>query len=218
MLLRQQLGEYFMISGISQGIDSNGEDVVGDGDWDQLIEQAKAGNDLALLEIVKQFEVYLLMVAKTRIGNSLQAKFGASDIVQISLMEARESIEEFNGTSEGEMRQWLKRIVVNNLLDQTKQYTGTRKRSLAREKSMGLLDFQSGQGTPSVMIRREESDAELKQLVSELPEKQRYVVEARHRFGMSNSDIAVQLGTSESNVRQLWSRAAKHLRNGLLDL
>lgn len=50
-----------MISGISQGIDSNGEDVVGDGDWDQLIEQAKAGNDLALLEIVKQFEVYLLM-------------------------------------------------------------------------------------------------------------------------------------------------------------
>lgn len=133
-------------------------------------------------------------------------------------MEARESIEEFNGTSEGEMRQWLKRIVVNNLLDQTKQYTGTRKRSLAREKSMGLLDFQSGQDTPSVMIRREESDAELKQLVSELPEKQRYVVEARHRFGMSNSDIAVQLGTSESNVRQLWSRAAKHLRNGLLDL
>ena len=183
--------------------------------WSTLIRQAKEGNDTALTQIAKQFETYLLMVAKTRIGNTLQAKFGASDILQISLLEARESIAEFNGDSENEIRHWLKRIVVNNLLDQSKQYTGTHKRSLERENQLGLLDFQSGQDTPSVMIRREESDAELKRLVGELPERQRFVIEARHRFGLSYGDIAKQLGISESNARQLWSRAAKQLRERL---
>jgi len=203
-----------MISDSSSSPEINVEELV-NVSWDELIQQAKVGDDSALVQIVKQFETYLLMVAKTRIGNSIQAKFGASDIVQISLLEARQSITHFNGNSKGEMRQWLKRIVVNNLLDQSKQFTGTRKRSLERENSTGLLDFQSGQDTPSVMIRREESDAELRQLVEELPERQRFVVEARHRFGMSYAEIAKQIGTSESNARQLWSRAAKQLRDGL---
>jgi len=208
-----------MISGISQNVDTGSESAVAEKsvkrNWSDLIQDAKAGNDLALMQIINQFESYLLMIAKSRIGSTLQAKFGASDIVQISLMEARESIEEFNGTSEAEIRKWLKRIVVNNLLDETKQYTATHKRSLDRENPLGLLDFQSGQDTPSVMIRREESDAELKKLVSELPENQRFVVEARHRFGMSYSDIAAQLSTTECNARQLWARAAKNLRDGL---
>lgn len=196
-------------SGLAQG-GSNAEF-----GWSQVIAQAKQGNELALAQIVRQFETYLLMVAKTRIGKALQAKFGASDIVQISMLEARQSIANFNGDSEGEIRQWLKSIVVNNLLDQSKQYTQTHKRSLEREHQVGLSSLQSKQDTPSVMIRREESDAELKQLVNELPERQRFVIEARHRFGLSYSDIATQLGISESNARQLWSRAAKQLREGL---
>ncbi len=183
--------------------------------WNELIEQAKGGCDLALVEIIEQFETYLLMVAKTGMKNSLQGKFGASDILQISLIEAHKSIEKFNGTSVSEIRNWLKRIVLNNLLDQSKQYTGTHKRSLDRENAMGSRDLPSGLDTPSVVIRREETDAKLMQLVDALPEKQRFVVEARHRFGLSYAEIAVQLGTSEVNARQLWSRAVKQLRERL---
>ena len=80
---------------------------------------------------------------------------------------------------------------------------------------MGSRDLPSGLDTPSVVIRREETDAKLMQLVDALPEKQRFVVEARHRFGLSYAEIAVQLGTSEVNARQLWSRAVKQLRERL---
>ena len=183
--------------------------------WNELIQQAKDGSDLALVEIIKQFETYLLMVAKRGMKNSLQGKFGASDILQISLLEAHKSIEKFNGNSASEMQNWLKQIVINNLLDQSKQYTGTHKRSINRENSMGSLDVPAELDTPSVMVRRKETDAELMRLVNALPEKQKFVVEARHRFGLGYSEIAVQLGISESNARQLWSRAVKQLRNWL---
>ena len=184
--------------------------------WDDLIQKAKSGCDQALVHLVSHFEAYLLLVAKNRIGTSLQAKFGASDIVQMSLMEARESIGRFLGTSEGEIRGWLKRIVLNNLLDQSKQFTGTRKRSVGRERSLNFVATQpSKQQTPSVMIRRRETDSELKNLVEQLPENQKRVVEGRHRFGLSYFQIAQQMEITEANARQLWSRAARQLREGL---
>ena len=184
--------------------------------WTVLIQSAKTGCDQALVQLVNHFESYLMLVATDRIGSPIQAKFGASDIVQMSLMEARESISQFEGTSEGEMRGWLKRIVINNLLDQTKQYTDTRKRSLDRERSLASVGVPaSKQETPSVLIRRRETDSELKKLVDELPERQKRVVEARHRFGLSYVEIAQQLEISEANARKLWSRAARQLREGL---
>jgi len=184
--------------------------------WSGLIQKARAGCDQALVELIGHFESYLLLVANKRIGIPLQAKFGASDIVQMSLMEARESIGQFEGTSEGEIRGWLKRIVLNNLLDQSKQFTGTRKRSVARERSLTLVATQpSRMQTPSVMIRRRETDSELKNLVDQLPENQKRVVEGRHRFGLSYFQIAQQMNITEANARQLWSRAARRLREGL---
>ncbi len=201
----------------SQFDDSSADNKTSNYNWNELIQRAKGGCDLALVEIIKQFEAYLLMVAKTGMRNSLQGKFGASDILQISLIEAHKSIDKFNGTCANEMRNWLKRIVLNNLLDESKQYTGTHKRALDRENPLGSLDFPSELDTPSVLIRREETDAELMQLVNALPEKQRFVVEARHRFGLSYLEIATQLGTSEANARQLWFRALKQLRDRLSD-
>ena len=184
--------------------------------WSSLIQTAKSGCDQAMIQLVNQFEAYALMVAENQISGALQAKFGASDIVQMSLMEAHESINQFDGSSENEFRGWLRRIVMNNLLDQSKQFTKTRKRSLAREDSATKVALQaSKQQTPSSILSRKESDHELKRLVDDLPERQKFVVEARHRFGLSYLSIAQKLEISEANARQLWSRAIKSLRRDL---
>ena len=184
--------------------------------WSSLIRTAKSGCDLAMDQLVTQFEAYALLVAESHINGSLQSKFGASDIVQMSLMEAHESIDQFDGSSESQFRVWLRRIVINNLLDQSKQFTKTRKRAIAREDSTTNVVLQpSKQQTPSSILSRKESDHELRKLVDELPERQRFVVEARHRFGLSYFSIAQQLKMSEANARQLWSRAIKSLRQDL---
>lgn len=186
--------------------------------WPELIDQAREGCDSALAQIVNRFESYLLMIAAERIGVSVKAKFGASDIVQASLMEACEEICDFRGTSEQELRGWLKRIVLNNLSDQLKQFCETQKRALSKEYPLAswvssIPDPDTP--TPSVVIRRQETDDLLKHLVDQLPANQRQVVESRHRFGYSYAQIAVQMGTTEANARQLWSRATQQLRQWL---
>ena len=54
---------------------------------------------------------YLLMIANEVIGPELQAKFGASDLVQETFLEAHRHLANFRGQSPGEMRAWLRKIL-----------------------------------------------------------------------------------------------------------
>lgn len=137
----------------------------------------------------------------------------------MSLIDASRSINKFHGSSEAEIRAWMKEIVLNNLFDESKRYTQTERRSIGRERSMdqAALVLQDAIGeTPSVMLRRKESDTQLRRLIGRLPQQQRRVVEGRHRYGFSYSEIASQLGISESAARSAYSVGTGKLREWLL--
>ena len=70
--------------------------------------------------------------------------------------------------------------------------------------------------TPSVMMHRKESDSRLRRLINRLPQQQRRAVEGRHRYGFSYSEIAGQLGISESAARSAYSVGTGKLRDWLL--
>lgn len=187
-------------------------------DWDLLINKARGGCDAALSEILEAVQSYLLLVAESRLGSQIRSKFGASDIVQHSMLEAQESIEDFRGDSEGELRLWLKRIVLNNLTDEAKRYTHTHSRSIRLEVPVDRLTSETchaHEETPSWQIQRREIDEALSQAVLRLPNRQRYVIEARHRHGCSYAEIASQLEISEACARKLWSRATERLRDDM---
>ena len=61
-----------------------------------------------LLEGCRQ---YLLMIANEVIGPELRAKFGASDLVQDTFLEAQRHLDVFRGQTKGELRAWLRRIL-----------------------------------------------------------------------------------------------------------
>jgi RNA polymerase sigma-70 factor (subfamily 1) len=186
--------------------------------WNALIDRARSGCDIALGEIFESVHSYLTLVAESRIGSRVRSKFGASDVIQRSMLEAQDSIEDFRGTSKVEFRLWLKRIVINNLTDEARRYTHTRSRCIEREVSGDELASQTCHShleTPSWHLRRREFDRQLWHAVSKLPNRQRYVIEARHRHGCDYSEIASQLEISEAGARKLWSRAAQQLRSVL---
>lgn len=66
------------------------------------------------------------------------------------------------------------------------------------------------------MLRHKESDSQLRRLIDRLPEQQRRAVEGRHRYGFSYSELASQLGVSESAVRSAYSLGTGKLRDWLL--
>lgn len=186
-----------------------------DADWCTTIAKARSGCDEALGNLFESVRAYLLLIVESKLGDHVRSKFGASDIVQHSMLEAQDEIGDFRGSSEIEFRSWLKRIVINNLTDEARRYTHTHARSVRLEvsadgvvPSANYTDIE----TPSWYIRREEFDRELARAIAQLPNRQKYVIEARHRHGHSYGEIASQLEISEAGVRKIWSRAAKQLR------
>ena len=187
-------------------------------DWQELIQQARAGDDAALGQIVSRVRNYLLFIANDAINPKLQSKLGASDIVQQSMLEAHQSIDRFNGTSEAEIRAWLRKIVLSNLIDSTRRYKDSACRSTDREVSIDKLSGplpQPKTQTASWYVSRSEVEEQLLRAINRLPERQRQVIEARHRLGHSYREIASDMEVSEVAVRKLWSRGVVHLKKVL---
>ncbi|MEO2050105.1 MAG: sigma-70 family RNA polymerase sigma factor [Pirellulales bacterium] len=187
-------------------------------DWSTLVKAARQGDDDAFGQICDRMTEYLLLTASD-IGNGLTAKFGASDIVQQSLLQARQGMSTFKGTSEGELRTWLVTLVQRNLIDSVRHYSQSKKRDTSREQS-GRMEYlaesQAGlHKTASSIVRQRETDEELLRAVAQLPTRRQRVIELRHWQGMSFAEISNELKISESAARQLLARALEELRKNL---
>lgn len=181
--------------------------------WPDLITAARNGCDDALGEIIHLTRDYLIAVADQQLDGSLNAKFDASDIVQSSYLEAKQSINRFKGESEAEICKWLRKIVVHNLIDETRSYTHTQSRNVGREVKLdGVQDCYQNDLTASKLLSRQETDHQLWAAIAQLSSRERYVVEARYRFGYDYGRIAEHMKMKESAARKLFSRAMNHLR------
>ena len=182
-------------------------------EWPELLQAARENCDNALSEIISRLQGYLLLIANGQIRDNVRAKFGASDIVQNSLLEAHSAIHRFRGSTEAEMRAWLKQIVMHNLVDESRRYTSTQSRSVHRERSLEVLGAPlstRGSGISDTIDSTHEK-VKLNKAVSRLSARQRRVIEGRHRFGYSFAEIALQLEVSEAMTRKIWSQAVERL-------
>ncbi len=187
-------------------------------DWAGLIQEARAGSDSALGIIVSRLRNYLLSVANAEMQTAVRSKFSGSDIVQQSMLEAHQSIGTFCGDSEGELKIWLKQIVLSNLIDETRRYRKTKQRDTSLEVSVDWraqpLAQPNGQ-TASWMVSQNEFDQQLFTAVQGLPARQRHVIEARHRDGKPYAKIAIELAVTEEAARKLWARGVSALKRSL---
>src|SRR5262245_6155605 len=106
------------------------------GDVVQWLAAARAGSPEALGQVLETFRGYLLLVADRELDPELRAKGGASDLVQDTFLEARRDFAGFHGSSEEELRAWLRRVLLNNVANFTRQYRQRAKREVAREVSL----------------------------------------------------------------------------------
>ena len=96
---------------------------------------------------------------------------------------------------------WLYRIAANAIADHCKRITRNASASIDPDEPMSEDDL--------LVI---ENRARLFQLVSQLPDAQRYVIHARFIEQRSIREISRQLGKSEGAVKQLQFRALQLLR------
>ena len=87
----------------------------------QRLAAARAGSREALGQVLQACRGYLLLLAERELDPDLQTKGGASDLVQETFLEAQKDFANFQGNSEGELRAWLRQILLHNLANFTRR-------------------------------------------------------------------------------------------------
>jgi len=194
-------------------------------DAEQLLQEALAGDAATLGRLLELYRRYLALLARVQIGQRLQGKVDASDLVQETFLEAHRNFPRFQGTSEAQLVCWLRQILAAKLADLLRRYLGTQGRDVrlereieaAFDRSSILLDrgLVAPQSSPSHQAARREQAVLLADALGELPDDYREVIVLRHLEGLTFPEVARRMGRSLDSVEKLWMRALVRLRQSL---
>lgn len=170
---------------------------------------------------LEKFRPYLILLARSHLGQGTPNKFDASDIVQCTLLEAHRKRDQFRGQGEAELAAWLRQLLVFALADARRDLKRA-KRDITRERSLDaavegassrLEALAAQQSSPSQRAVRHEDALRLAVALLELPEDQRVAVELKHLQGLRVADIAILMKRSETAVGGLLRRGMTRLRD-----
>jgi RNA polymerase sigma-70 factor (ECF subfamily) len=170
---------------------------------------------------LERFRAYLHLLARMQLGPRLQGKLDPSDLVQQTLLQALEALDQFRGRTEAELAAWLRQILAHNLANAAGDL-GRAKRNVTRECSLEAALEQSSarleawlaveQPSPSQQAERKEQVLRLAEALASLPEAQQEALTRHHLQGWSLEEIGRHLGRSPAAVAGLIKRGLKQLR------
>jgi RNA polymerase sigma-70 factor, ECF subfamily len=170
---------------------------------------------------LEKYRPYLVLLAQMNLGQGLQGKLDASDIVQQTLLEAHRKRAQFRGHGEAELAAWLRQMLTYAIAELHRDFKRA-KRDIARERALAAsLDGSSCQlealaaqhSSASERAVRHENILRLAAALLKLPEDQRKAVELKHLQGLSVAEIAGLLERSETAVGGLLRRGMTRLRD-----
>jgi RNA polymerase sigma-70 factor (ECF subfamily) len=71
---------------------------------------------------LERFRQYLSLLARAQLGAQYRGKLDSSDIVQQTLLDAHEKLDQFAGSTTAELAAWLRQILARNLADVFRAY------------------------------------------------------------------------------------------------
>jgi RNA polymerase sigma-70 factor (ECF subfamily) len=192
-------------------------------DFGGWLSAARDGSREALGSVFEACRCYLLGVARHELNNDLQAKGGASDLVQDTFLDAHRAFEQFQGNSEVELRAWLRRLLHHRAAKFGRRYRTTQKRRLARECGSSALVLAADRGrpatlsSPSTQLVAREQAQRLRQALERLSEDYRKVITLRYVEQCSFVEIGRLMQRTPNAARLLWLRAIECVKLNLRD-
>lgn len=189
-----------------------------------LLQLARQGQGDALGELLEIYRSWLLLVSRLQIDRRLRGKVSASDLVQETFLHAQQAFPGFQGTTEQELVEWLRRILASRLAKLVRQFYGTKARDPRLEQQLDDELSRSAQIAPSLVdpgispsghAERREQVVILSNALDQLPRDLREVIILRHFQGLPFPEIADRMGKSEHAVKKRWARALAALRQAL---
>ena len=194
--------------------------------FESLLRKAKGGDNGSLGRLLESYRHYLKLLARFQISRRLQGKADASDLVQETFLRAHDAFEGFRGTTEGELLQWLRSIMVSRLAKFVRRFCETQRRDVRLERRLDEELDRSSQiaqallhshSSPSRKAARREEGVLLADALAQLSEEYREVIVLRHFEELSFSKVAQRMGQSVGRVERLWIHALAALRRAVTE-
>jgi RNA polymerase sigma-70 factor (ECF subfamily) len=184
---------------------------------------ARAGSREALGQVLEACRAYLLRIANEGVAADVQAKGGASDLVQETFLEAQRDFGRFRGNSEVELLAWLRCLLLNNVSNFARHYRTTGKRQVGREVPLkgsdssraGEVGFVANTPSPSMEAMAHEKAEAVARALERLPADYRQVITLRNQERREFEEIGRLMDRSADAARRLWSRAIERLQHEL---
>jgi RNA polymerase sigma-70 factor (ECF subfamily) len=166
-----------------------------------LLRRARRGDLQAFEQIMREHDRQVFRVALRILGSVEDAQDAAQDVF-LRLHRSLNRIDEDRG-----LGAWLYRVTVNICTDALR----------TRRKVIPIEDVApvSPELTPLAHSEQRETRQRVTDALARLPEKERAAVVLREIEGLSTSEVAAILGTSEGTVRAQISMARTKLRKWL---
>lgn len=179
---------------------------------ERKLELARGGSQDAIGELLEAYRPWLTRLATTAIDSWLRPRLSASDVAQGSLIQAAMAFPEFRGSTEAELRGWLRTLFANHLIDRQREVLA--KKRNGREAPLGDNDKPDSLTPSKLAIAREEA-GRLIEAIGRLDEELRAVVQLRYLHDRSFEEIGVVLGLSRHVVSRRWVQAIEALSRQL---
>lgn len=181
---------------------------------------------ISLDDGLDRFRKYLMILAMVNWPRKLQGRLDPADLVQQTLKDAFEKRDQFRGSSEAQLAEWLRIILANNLAEVIRR-EGRQMRTpdLERSLSVALEDSSSrlevwlaaDQSSPSERAMKNEQLNRLADALARMPDLQREAVILHHLQGLKTAEVARQMERSEASVSGLLRRGIKILNQMMRD-
>jgi len=158
-----------------------------------LIEKCRLNDKKAQFEIYKLYYKPMYNASLRILNNEAETE----DVMQDSFLDAFRKLEDFKG--EGNFGGWLRRIVVNNSLDELKK----RKETVSFEENQVDIEDEKDEFVENMEYRVKE----IKRAILALPEEHRVIISLFLIEGYDHEEISQILNISNNASRTRFSRA-----------
>jgi RNA polymerase sigma-70 factor (ECF subfamily) len=180
----------------------------------------------AVNRALEEYRAYLETLKNFQIDPRVRQKFGMSDVVQVTLVEAGRDLERIQAMDPAGRKGWLRQMLMNNLLDELRKFLNRPPevsleplRVAAEESSCRVQNWLAVEDTsPSEKLIGEDEGQRLLEALAQIEPRQREALILQKWQGWKLEEIAEHMGCTTGAVAGLHARGLKALRKLLPDL
>jgi RNA polymerase sigma-70 factor (ECF subfamily) len=177
---------------------------------DEDLLAAAGGDPAARWRALEACRDYLRLVARRGRWSRDAGLPATSDLVQGTFVDAWRQFSHFRGRTPGQLRAWLRAILIHASLNARRRPRATQIGSARAAAGAAIIS-----SSPSRIAQEKDEREALDAALGALPERHRTVIRMRVWDRSSFAQIGAAMGVSEDAARMLYARAFAALRESM---